>query len=92
MEEKAKDIAELLKVLANEYRLLILCFLLEGPETAGSIGEKLPRISQSAVSQHLSLLKAHHIIDSEKKGLYITYFIQDDRVSEIIKTLKTYYC
>ena len=31
MEQKAKQIAELLKVLANEYRLLILCELIKGP-------------------------------------------------------------
>ena len=37
MEEKAKKIAELLKLLANEHRLLILCALVQGPLTVGEI-------------------------------------------------------
>ena len=37
MEEQAKKIAELLKLLANEQRLLILCALIQGPMTVGLI-------------------------------------------------------
>lgn len=55
MEEKARQIAELLKVLANENRLLILCSLANGGRPAGEIAGFLNGISQSGVSQHLSL-------------------------------------
>lgn len=92
MEQKAKAVAELLKVLANEYRLLILCYLLEQPETVGVIQDKIGKISQSAVSQHLSLLKAHGIIDYEKQGQNIRYFIKDERVEEIVNVLRKHYC
>lgn len=50
MERKAKQIAELLKVLANENRLLILCELIKEPKTVSSLGEKMPNITQSALS------------------------------------------
>lgn len=92
MEEEAKQIAELLKVLANENRLMIFCTLMEGPKTVNKIAEKVPNITQSALSQHLSLLKAHRILDFEKSGQNITYSIADSRVVEIIKVLKKYYC
>ncbi len=92
MEKKAKQLAELLKVLANENRLMILCVLMKEPKTVSRIAEKVPNITQSALSQHLSLLKAHGILDFTKNGQNITYSIADHRVEEIIQTLKKYYC
>lgn len=92
MEERAKQIAELLKVLANENRLLIFCTLMESPKTVNKIAEKVPNITQSALSQHLSVLKSHGILDFEKNGQNITYSIADKRVVEIINVLKQYYC
>ena len=92
MGEKAKKIADLLKVLANENRLLIFCALIESPLTVNEISKKVPNITQSALSQHLALLKAHGILDCKKTGLNITYSIVDRRVEEIINVLKKYYC
>ncbi|MPW25886.1 metalloregulator ArsR/SmtB family transcription factor [Alkalibaculum sp. M08DMB] len=92
MEEKAKQVAELLKVLANENRLLILCLLIEGPMTVGELSTNISNITQSAISQHLSMLKAHGILDSTKKGQNITYFIHDDRILSVIEILKEKYC
>ena len=92
MEERAKQIAELLKVLANENRLMIFCTLMKQSMTVGEIAKYVPNITQSALSQHLTLLKAHGILDSQKTGLNITYAIADHRVEEIIHVLKKYYC
>lgn len=92
MEERAKQIAELLKALANNNRLLILCALIQRPMTVGEIAEHVPNITQSALSQHLSLLKAHGILDFNKSGQSVTYSIADHRVEEVIDTLKKYYC
>lgn len=92
MEHKAKPIAELLKVLANEYRLLILCELIKKPQTVSLLSDRIPTITQSALSQHLSILKAHGILDNSKAGQYITYFIVDNRVEKVISLLKQYYC
>lgn len=90
--ENAKEIAELLKVLANENRLLIVCFLSESPMTVSELHARLSHLSQSAISQHLSLMKAHRILESTKCGLSITYSIQDDRVRSVIQVLKDNYC
>ena len=92
MEENAKRIAELLKLLANENRLLILCALMKGPMTVGKIAEFVPGITQSALSQHLMLLKTAGILDSTKTAQNVLYPISDVRVEEIVKVLKKYYC
>ncbi|GHV33674.1 transcriptional regulator [Spirochaetia bacterium] len=92
MEEKAKKIAELLKLLANENRLLVLCALIKAPMTVGKIAEFVPNITPSALSQHLTLLKTAGILESDKQAQNVTYSIADRRVAEVIATLKKYYC
>jgi DNA-binding transcriptional ArsR family regulator len=92
IEEHAKRIAELLKVLANENRLLILCALMEGPKTVSSLCEKISSITQPALSQHLALLKAHGILTHAKSGQNVTYSIEDSRVEEIMAVIRRLYC
>lgn len=92
MEEQAKKIAELLKMLANEHRLLVLCALMRGPLTVGEIHKFTPNITASALSQHLTQLKAAGILDSEKQGMNVVYRIQDDRVVNLMGAIKEYYC
>lgn len=92
MEEKAKRVAELLKLLANENRLIILCALMEAPLSVGKLAEHLPGITQSALSQHLAVLKNSGILDFEKKGQTVTYSILDRRVEAVLQILKEQYC
>ena len=92
MIDNVKYIAELLKVLANENRLLIVCYLLETPMTVSQLHQNINNLTQSALSQHLAMLKAHRILDSNKNGLSITYSIQDERVRKVMKVLKDNYC
>jgi ArsR family transcriptional regulator, virulence genes transcriptional regulator len=90
--DNVKDIAELLKVLANENRLMIVCYLLESPMTVSELRQNINNLTQSALSQHLAMLKAYRILDSNKNGLSITYSIKDDRVRNVMKVLKQNYC
>ena len=92
MEQNAKNLARLLKVLSNEYRLLILCHLLEEAHTVGALGQKITKISPSALSQHLAILKAHGMVDSTKEGQHVTYFILDERIQDVMTVLKEHYC
>ncbi|MCL1789824.1 MAG: metalloregulator ArsR/SmtB family transcription factor [Peptococcaceae bacterium] len=88
----AKKIVETLKVLANESRLLIFCCLMEKPLTVAEMHRHVPKITDSAFSQHLTLLKAHGILDSEKSGQHVTYSIADNRVVALIDVLRKNYC
>ena len=92
MEEKAKQIAQLLKLLANEYRLLILCALIQGPYTVGELHRYVPNITASALSQHLNQLKVAGILVSQKQGMYVQYRIADPRIVALIAAIKEQYC
>lgn len=92
MIDNVKDIAEMLRVLANENRLAIVCYLLESPKTVSELHQSINNLTQSALSQHLAMLKAHKILDSNKNGLSITYSIKDDRIRNVMKVLKENYC
>ena len=92
MGEQAKKIAELLKLLANEHRLLILCALIQGKLTVGEIHKHAPNITASALSQHLNQLRTAGILSSEKQGMNVFYWIQDDRVIALIEAIKKEYC
>lgn len=92
MLDKVKEVSELLKVISNENRLAIVCHLIEKPMTVSELHEKLNHVTQSALSQHLALLKASKILASNKRGLSITYSIEDKRIINIIKALKANYC
>jgi DNA-binding transcriptional ArsR family regulator len=92
MFEKLKELSELLKVISNENRLAIVCYLIEKPMTVSELHERLNHVTQPALSQHLAMLKANKILDSNKSGLTITYFIQDKRIINVIETLKANYC
>ena len=91
MKAKAKEVADLLKVLANENRLLILCELSKGPMSVGALLEKL-EITQSGISQHLAILKSNGILDYDKKAQTIVYSVKDERIYKVMEVLKEVYC
>ena len=62
------------------------------PSCASSSRGREPTIGQSALSQHLKLLKACGILDSRKHGLSVTYSLADRRIEAVISTLKAQYC
>ena len=92
MREKAREIAELMGMMANENRLLILCALLNGPMTVSELRCEVTDISLSSLSQHLQKLRTSNLIDSQKRGQYVTYFLKDHRLRSLIALLKQEYC
>lgn len=91
MQAKAKEVANLLKALSNENRLLILCQLSQSPMSVSALLETLD-ISQSGLSQHLAILKANGILDYDKKAQTVVYRIKDERIYQMMEHLKTLYC
>ncbi len=91
MQAKAKEVANLLKALSNENRLLILCQLSQSPMSVSALLETLD-ISQSGLSQHLAILKANGILDYDKKAQTVVYRIKDERIYQMMQYLKTLYC
>ena len=92
MEEHAKKVAELLRMLANEHRLLILCALMHGQKNVSEIHTYTPNITASGLSQHRNQLKIAGILDSKKQGMNVVYWIADERVLSLIDAIKEQYC
>jgi len=92
LESRAADAAQLLKLLANETRLLILCRLaIEREMSAGAIVQALG-VGQSAVSQHLAKLRDDNLVATRRDAQTIYYRIADKNVARIIAVLKDIYC
>ena len=91
LQTQAGKAVGLLKALANENRLLILCHLQAGELSVGEINERLG-LSQSALSQHLAMLKACGMVEDRRSGQTVTYRIADPRVEKLIASLRDLYC
>jgi len=92
MEESAQEVSELLKLLANKNRLMILCALIKQPMTVGQIEEYVGCISQSALSQYLARMRSAGLLRAEKNGLFVQYSIADTRILSVMEVLEENYC
>lgn len=81
----------MLKILANEDRLLILCQLINGPSSVGEL-EKDLGIRQPTLSQQLTVLREEGLVATERKGKYIIYSLANPDVVRIMETLYSIYC
>ena len=81
-----------LKSIAHEGRLLVLCYLSEAGEM--SVGDLVNRIglSQSALSQHLAKLRAEGLVATRKEAQTVFYRVADDKVLALLGTLHDLYC
>lgn len=91
MQQHAQDAAALLKALANENRLMILCTLMGGEMSVGELNEKVP-LSQSALSQHLASLREAGLVATRKEAQTVYYTLQGDEAQKIIAVLQSIYC
>ena len=90
--KQAGEAAQLLKLLANEKRLLILCFLaVRGEMTVGELVEVV-KLSQSALSQHLARLRADGLVAFRRTSQTLHYRITDKRALQVLGVLKQIYC
>jgi len=87
----AAKAAELLKALANEQRLMILCNLLEGPLSVGEINARVD-LSQSALSQHLAVLRETKVVVTTREAQTIRYSLPQGVVTRIIGILYKEFC
>ena len=92
LERKAGEAACLLKLLANENRLLILCRLaVAGELSVGDIAEAVD-LSQSALSQHLGKMREDGLLATRRDGQTIYYRIVDEPAGRLLALLKDIYC
>ncbi len=87
----ASHACELLKAMANEWRLMILCQLAEGEKTVSEL-QNLLGLSQSALSQHLAILRREKIVRARKHAQSVTYSLAGDEAIKVMKTLHDVFC
>lgn len=89
---QAGEVAKLLKLLANDKRLLILCKLVEHPEMNVSALVDAVGISQSALSQHLARLRDDGLVTFRREAQTLYYRCADARTAQLLLYLRELYC
>ena len=89
--KQAQIATKLLKSIAHEARLMILCDLVDGEKTAGEL-QRFSQLSQSAFSQHLAVLRQDGLVKARKKGLYVYYSLANPNAIRLLEVLHEIYC
>jgi ArsR family transcriptional regulator, virulence genes transcriptional regulator len=90
-EANATAAARLLRALGNERRLMILCQLTEGERSVGQLAP-LVGLSQSALSQHLAVLREEGILATRREAQTVWYRITDPAALKVVATLAEIFC
>lgn len=91
MRRHAGDAARLLKALGNEKRLQLLCLLVEGERSVGELNTRLD-LSQSALSQHLALLRGDGLVETRREAQTVYYSLAPGPAQRLLETLHGIYC
>lgn len=91
LQSNATNAETLLKAMANRHRLMILCTLLRQERDVNSLADEVC-LSQSAVSQHLKVLRDANVLGARKDGVKVIYSIVDPLVGAILSNLYLAYC
>lgn len=91
MRRRAGDAARLLKALGNEKRLQLLCLLVDGERSVGELNAHLD-LSQSALSQHLAVLREDGLVQARRDAQAVLYSLAPGPARTLLDTLHGIYC
>jgi len=91
MRQNVAQAVSLLKSLANDSRLMIMCVLAEGELSVGALNERID-LSQSALSQHLALLRDRGLVRTRRESQTIYYSLADTDAIGLIEKLHDIFC
>ena len=91
MQKNASKAVRLLKSLANESRLIVMCVLSEGEISVGNLNQRI-NLSQSALSQHLAILRDQGLVKTRRESQTIYYSLSDSDALSVIEKLHDIYC
>ena len=91
LESSAERAADLLATMSNKHRLLILCWLVEGEVHAGALADE-SGLSQSALSQHLAILRRERIVSARKHAQSVSYSLAGDEATKVMESLHDVFC
>jgi len=87
----AANATAMLRMLANEDRLLLLCQLTQGERCVSELEEQLG-IRQPTLSQQLGVLRTEGLVSTRREGKNIYYHIADERVELLLGQLYQMFC
>ena len=90
--DRVASASGLLKALANENRLMVLCKLLEADEMSVSALSEAIGLGQSALSQHLARMRDEGLVETRRAGQTIYYRVGNPHVARVIGTLRDIFC
>jgi DNA-binding transcriptional ArsR family regulator len=91
LRESADKASSFLKSLANPQRLRIMCLIMEQERPVGELAEAV-ELNQSAVSQHLALLRREGLLKTRRDGQTIYYQLADRNVTKFFGLLEDMFC
>lgn len=91
MQAQSEAASELLKAMANPQRLRVLCLLIEKEMSVGEINALVP-LSQSALSQHLAVLREKDLVKTRREAQTVYYSVADGTVHDVIEALHRNFC
>jgi len=91
LRENAARASSLLKAMANKQRLMILCHLVEGERTVGVLRDRIG-LSQSALSQHLAVLRHDGLVRTRRAGTSVIYSLASPQAAAMMGTLYELFC
>jgi len=92
LESNATKVAQILRALANERRLMILCKLVEWGEANVNRLAEAVGLSQSALSQHLAKMRDEGFVDFRREGQTLWYRVSEPRIEILFGQLQQLYC
>ena len=87
----ARQASDLLKALAHENRLLLLCILYERERSVGEL-EAILSLRQATVSQQLARLRYDDLVTTRRDGKAVYYSIANDQARQIVKLMYEMFC
>jgi DNA-binding transcriptional ArsR family regulator len=91
LQARAQRATGLLKAMSNPVRLLVLCQLAESEKSVGEL-ERVVDVSQSALSQHLALLRSRGLVNSRRAGQTIYYSLSGSEAPALLAALYQVFC
>ncbi|MDJ1006213.1 MAG: metalloregulator ArsR/SmtB family transcription factor [Paracoccaceae bacterium] len=91
MNSAADEVCELMTLLSNRSRLMILCLLTEGEKSVGQLA-KAVGARDTAVSQQLAILRRERLVKPRREGQTMFYRIVDPKAGAVLEFLYATYC
>lgn len=91
LQEQATEAAKVLRILAHPERLMVLCQLRDGERNVSQMLQN-STLSQSAFSQHLTVLRQAGLVATRKESQSVYYRIGDSHVEGLVNAIQGAWC